>query len=469
MPYFVFVMLFMLLFFFQQWASRAARRSHQIPLENFVEEVATHDGLIPSKEGPSQKLPQWIQSYLRWHQSVRAQFPGDLLFTDPAAPNLLLRTCLGLCGGLNDRLGQLPWDLYLANQTNRILLLHWHRPVSLESFLIPNELDWTVPKTRSGFFPSPGSRIVSRGDMILARDIPELFADFNSEQPTDQFWSTHMDVAINRATAGHYRNHKVLRHRLLGHLNEDQLEVRLRTLGETDMIHWTESFGNIFRMFFRPAAAIQGELNRVFSDLQITAGSYSAVHCRVRHPKASPAHVFVKGKNDAYPADKAGLPWIGETQAFAIATATKALKCARQAAQNLSEPTYFLSDSNDLVRYIAHELTSSKFVSANATILHADPVHSSALQTVDSMRIVARESSLENAHIDLQKGREPAAYYATFVDLLLAVNARCVTYGIGYYAVLATKISGTKCKNLYQEEAWGGSENKRNNTHVCRL
>jgi hypothetical protein len=65
---------------------------------------------------------------------------------------------------------------------------------------------------------------------------------------------------------------------------------------------------------------------------------------------------------------------------------------------------------------------------------------------------------MENAHIDRQKGRPPPAYYATFVDLMLAVNARCVTYGIGFYAIFATKISGIQCKLVYQEEEWGGKE-----------
>jgi len=66
-------------------------------------------------------LPQWILNYITWHRRIRAEFPGSQLFHDPNAPPLLIRTCLGLCGGLNDRLGQLPWDLYLANQTGRIL------------------------------------------------------------------------------------------------------------------------------------------------------------------------------------------------------------------------------------------------------------------------------------------------------------------------------------------------------------
>jgi hypothetical protein len=38
------------------------------------------------------------------------------------------------------------------------------------------------------------------------------------------------------------------------------------------------------------------------------------------------------------------------------------------------------------------------------------------------------------------------AYRATFVDLYLAVAARCVTFGVGNFAYLATKISGTTCR-----------------------
>jgi hypothetical protein len=72
------------------------------------------------------------------------------------------------------------------------------------------------------------------------------------------------------------------------------------------------------------------------------------------------------------------------------------------------------------------------------------------------LNIVARNdtSSLENVHIDKQKGRHPSAYYGTFIDLFLAMNARCVTYGVGYYALLATKISGTYCKRRYQNVVW---------------
>lgn len=392
------------------------------------------------------KLPKWITDYFAWHREMRNKYPGTQLFLDPAAPKLLIRTCLGLCGGLNDRLGQLPWDLYLANQTQRILLIRWERPRPLENFLIPNDIDWSIPERIEGF-----------GDMRAVRAITPFFQDFSEDHPDEEFWSSHLDVAMERATTGEFKGTRVLRHRLLGHLAEYVLEKRLRALGETDMIHSTRSFGSIFRAFFKPSPGVEQQLNQVYSELNLSPGQYTAVHCRVRHPKATVHGMVVKGKNAKYPADKTGLPWYGETKDFAVAVATHAIQCARTLSINSKEPIYFMSDSNDLVRYVAHELKDDGFVARNTTLFENDH-DAAALQVVKATNIVAREVSLENAHIDKQKGREPKAYYGTFVDLLLAANARCVTFGIGFYAIFATKISGTECKLLYQEEEWGGKQ-----------
>jgi hypothetical protein len=374
---------------------------------------------------------------------MRRKYPGNQLFTNPSAPPLLIRTCLGLCGGINDRLGQLPWDLYLANQTKRIYLIRWERPRPLKNFLIPNEIDWSIPEGVEGF-----------GDMHAVRAITPLFRDYNDAQPDEAFWTSHLDVALERAKTGEFRDEKVLRHRLLGHLNEGFLEDRLKALGETDMIHSTTSFGKIFRAFFRPSEGVEVQLNEAYQALNIVPGLYTAVHCRVRHPKATAHGVVVRGKNANYPADKTGLPWTGETKDFAVNMATHAIQCARTLSKDASEPMYFFSDSNDLVRYLAHELKDSDFVARNTTLFE-NPHDAAALKAVKPTNLVAREVSYENVHIDKQKNRSPPEYYGTFVDLLLAANARCVTYGIGFYAIFATKISGTQCKLLYQEEEWG--------------
>lgn len=116
---------------------------------------------------------------------------------------------------------------------------------------------------------------------------------------------------------------------------------------------------------------------------------------------------------------------------------------------------------------MSRELQNKEFVAANRTILMKSKVDKLALKEVEMARVIARDTTMENAHIDRQKGRAPEAYFGTFVDLLLAINARCVTFGVGFYAVFATKISGTKCKQLYTEEAWGGSERKQLMAEVC--
>lgn len=265
----------------------------------------------------SRNLPLWIQNYLSWHRKMRFEYPGSMLFSHPDAPKLLIRTCLGLCGGLNDRLGQLPLDLYLANQTNRLLLLHWHRPVSIENFLQPNEIDWSVPNSTIGFFANKSVR-VTREEMKIVRSYKELFHGFDDDQPGQDFWEKPFDTCLNRAIVGDFRNEKVLRHNLLGHLNEDKLEARLRALGESDMIHSTTSFGNIFWMFFRPVSSVKEQIQNIFNELGLKKGKYSCVHCRVRHPKAVPQNARFKGKVEEYTADKTGLPWNGDSKRVSL-------------------------------------------------------------------------------------------------------------------------------------------------------
>lgn len=426
----------------------------------------------------SERLPNWIRQYLKWHQEMRAAFPGMKLINDPRAPKLLVRTCVDvICGGLNDRLGQLPWDLYLANQTGRLLLMHWHMPVHLENFLLPNELDWRIPREMGGFFSQTEGKPLTWDDQRhVMKTYPDFFRDYRSGRPSSLFFEEQVDQAIKRAVSGEFRDEKLLRHRMLGHMGEENLEKRLQELGETDMLHWTPSFGKIFRMFFKPSPGLNDEIRAVYNELKIVPAQYSAVHCRVRHPKATSSKVNVIGKDGETVADISGLPWVGELREFAVQTAVRALKCARSLiapaldATTAKEAIYFFSDSNDLVHYIAHQLKDPDFLKANATLLKTNPVDAQALETVQSFgRVVSRDASFANIHIDRLKGFPAADYYSTFVDAILAANARCVTYGVGNYALFATKLSSTSCKILYAEELWGGTESKLAHTRQCQI
>lgn len=421
-------------------------------------------------DDPAQ-FPPWVKDYVEWHAKMRQEFPGMELFTNPHAPNLLIRTCLGLCGGLHDRVGQLPWDLYLAQATNRVLLLAWQRPRSLEHFLVPNQpevFDWRVPpEAQFGF-----------DDMKHVRNFTQLFEGFPEDRPTDEFWNKHVDQSLERAISGPYKHVKVLRHRLLGHLGEAALEARLQKdfpeypSPSYHQVHAAPYFGNFFWLFFRPSPAVHQQVRSILATLELTPHHYHAVHCRVRHPKATSSSVHIKGKNPKFPADKTGLPWEGDTKEFALEVASQALGCSLQLQKNShttgeeTTPVYFLSDSNDLVRHVAVELQDPEYRRTQANWTDMDRHLSQVIQQAKPISegrwgwIKARDVSEETAHLDKQKGRPPEAYYSTFVDLMLAIHAQCVVYGIGYYAAFAAKISGTSCQYLYQKESWGSQAAK---------
>ena len=124
-----------------------------------------------------------------------------------------------------------------------------------------------------------------------------------------------------------------------------------------------------------------------------------------------------------------------------------------------------MSDSSDLVRYmVAHD---SKTV-RNTGNYDSKSIDSKALALASKLHFVAREQSMPNAHIDKNKGRKSHEYYATFVDLYLAIQARCITIGVGNYAAFAAKISGTQRVYQYMEEMWG-EKNRFDAVKSCPL
>ena len=260
-------------------------------------------------------FPKWIQEYVTWHQQVREEFPDMELFNNPNAPHILVRTCLGLCGGLHDRIGQLPWDLYLAYKTKRILLLAWQRPQSLENFLIPSSTTTTSSSTSSSGivfnWTVPYGAKFGFHDMKLVRNITQLFEGYKEDGPDDTFFNKQVDEALDRATGnGSFANIHILRHRILGHLGEEELDKRLQLLDDekssssSSSIHTSPLFGKIFWLFFKPSQPVHDKTIQIMKELNLIPGSYTAVHCRVRHPKAFKYGTVVSGKNPKYPVSK---------------------------------------------------------------------------------------------------------------------------------------------------------------------
>ena len=432
--------------------------------------ITSHRIKHTNKEDASrQLLPQWIQEYISWHRKMRLEFPGKSIITDPRAPPVLVRICLGLCGGLHDRIGQLPLDLYMANQTGRILLIKWIKPQPLEEFLVPpsDGIDWVFPNGVRGWGSKGCGTLNDCAKQVRSQpQIPGNIADTRLEAGS---FESLIDSNIELLN-GKMKNVKAVTFQILGHLSEDVLEKKLRSLGETDMIHTTSTFGNLFHTFFRPHPNVQKEVDAIQAQFDLIPGEYTIAHCRVRHPKA-----YSKGErfNDHFVsnADKLGLPFEGRFRDLAMNVASRAISCAATLPGVANHPIYFMADESELVHYVTRDLVNSTFTALHSDWF-ADPKSSNATAKyiMSKYRVVARDQNFKNAHIDKNKGRPPEEYYGTFVDLYIGIQARCVSFGIGNYAMFATKISGTTCKIRYAKEIWGAENTThKEETPYCHL
>eukprot|EP00934_Nitzschia_sp_Nitz4_P001689 Nitzschia sp. Nitz4//scaffold132_size63325//19881//20705//NITZ4_006290-RA/size63325-processed-gene-0.16-mRNA-1//1//CDS//3329535314//1689//frame0 len=232
-------------------------------------------------------------------------------------------------------------------------------------------------------------------------------------------------------------------------------------------IHSGSIFGSIFRLFFQPSPQVEAIVNDERRRLGLISQKYNVVHCRVRHPKAADMGMMFSSKKEKTNPDQEGLLSEGDGRQFAINMVSKAIECSKAIEDKLPgtnqhtvlapTPIYFMSDSNDLVRHVTVELQDSKFVESS----HSDVdqrLYDIVKPVLSNSWVKARNVSKETMHIDRQKDRPLEAYYETFVDMLLAIEANCIVYGVGKYAVFAAKVAGTGCQYLYQNEAWGGVE-----------
>ena len=100
----------------------------------------------------SPKLPDWIKRYASWHAAQRKRYVdhkrGNGTETSVSDIKFLISRCLASdkCGGASDRLQDMPYNLKVANETGRVLLVRWEKPAALENFLVPpeNGIDWTI-------------------------------------------------------------------------------------------------------------------------------------------------------------------------------------------------------------------------------------------------------------------------------------------------------------------------------------
>lgn len=384
--------------------------------------------------------PKWITDYMDWHKEILSTHPAftatseNADFTNEAVvlPPLLIVYCFRNCGGLHDRLGSLPFDLYLANQTKRLLMYVWDRdsPMALETFLSPTWLDWTLGGLSHDIL----------GDL---RSAPALFDIYKAGESAFEeiFWKERLPNAIEFAL-----NHSIplLTVSFPAHSGEYFFEDILKELGETDMIHTTPTFGWIWNALFKPSLGLQSYLETMQNAMNLTKGQYTAIHCRLHYPLMLDQHAKGVPLQSLYGAgsiDRSGMVLEGAGKEFAVNVALHAIQCAQTLTLNDDEPLYFFSDANNLAEYLSHyNHTGTHNRTGEYEIdRHVDDI-------LSKVRVVTRpDIHRRNHHLDYSQSRNGHHFFSVFADLYFAMEARCIIFGYGGFGRFAQQLTNNSC------------------------
>jgi hypothetical protein len=153
------------------------------------------------------------------------------------------RTHWGPCGGLSDRLTPIPFLVWTAYRTKRILFIHWNRPFPLEEFLEPASiLDWRLPREFSSHLHS---------------EVPTIINEQNA-------YATAMTSSC------------VVRSKLQMP-GEDTFRKKLK-------LDYENVFHDLWREMFRPVPRLlQAKIDAQLAAHGLKADNYAATHVRAVH------------------------------------------------------------------------------------------------------------------------------------------------------------------------------------------
>lgn len=192
---------------------------------------------------------------------------------------------------------------------------------------------------------------------------------------------------------------------------------------------------------------VQQRIGETMQFLNLVPHEYDAIHMRVEHP------AFLDHNNSTFDRSDETVDVFDSYPERCLREAAVSLQCARWIAEQQCEPRqqqneslsicnhsnmtiYFYSDSSHLVNAITSPFAASIGI-YDIVWKNNPPMNVVGRANSSNLHIAAKEESLISSHFD--------SFAGTFVDLYIAAQARCVTLGLGRFALLAAKISGTSC------------------------
>ena len=347
---------------------------------------STHRGLggndHPSISRNNTDFPIWLSEYIEWHKKIRSD---ENLFQ---SSNILL-VDQGT-GGLGDRLKSLPYFLWLAAKHDRLLMIYWNTQCTIQEFLQPNTIDWSINVTKY------------RDDILLKAVRLNRVGD-NNDYFRHLVDDAEMEQHKSERVLQMFGNHQTLTKGLAMVVRASNNDKRI----------FEYAFANLFRL----ANQVQELLEKTMKEIGLDDQEYIGVHLRARYPSISP--VFTAGGENI---DGVGIKnATKEVKDELMKLSGHAIQCTRMAHGGSNQFVYFASD----------------------TLLVMEMQHQS------DKKVVYLPSTQERSHFSHGE-TSCSAYYPALIDLWILSQAQCIGAGVGGYSMLATMMNGFKCYTFHQ-------------------
>jgi hypothetical protein len=410
----------------------------------------------------------------RFPLASSADWLQEFLTTQPTATHLqslhnphqkfIVMTChkyqqtkLEACGGFTDRVKLIPYYLWLAQHTNRMLLIHYTKPHALEHFFEPppdpdTSFDWRVPH---GYFQD------------------ELLAYANRTQ--QEYGNQRRIVWHNQMMRPEWVETRVI------FVNNNLAHApSLNYLEQVGHVVTSDVQARVFRHLFYPTKALQEQIQATATVHQLIPGQYAGVHMRAKYPAKNSNITLNYGVGDK---EGGGIRMENSDTQRAIAEIVEnAMNCIMTVMPD-TPIVYVASDSNEPMEYLLKQSiwavaggTTNNFThpfpkwysstlsssSSSSSLPPAVPVNNKPWNTTQqhAPKVVARlDFEVEPIHFDSDHGRgpQPQDMYPTFVDLWILAHAKCISQGVGGYSEFASQLTGNfrTCRAIHRHKQQG--------------
>ncbi len=381
-------------------------------------------------------LPKWLQEYFNWHRLQTT--------TNQTNTEYIVLTCLPKddCGGLSDRLRPLPFYLFIAKYTRRVLCIHWVKNFGLQEFLQPIPdigIEWRCPAELNHGFYDLNRKSADQTSILMWRfahcrnmKIPIAPCFEGDLEKANEAYRGKKYVSVGLFSRGETRinqaNILVQRHSYGGNMAKDGAYYMPEIYGSQH----AEMVGDIFRVMFEPIPPLAKRINATMTKLGLVENEFISAHVRIRYPTGKLrdyAGHHIKFDKDG------GLSFENKKiKTFAIKIMHNALECGHLLAPDLNK-ILFVSDHHEATRYaITTNFTLGK--GGKEAIL----------------RPVGVDRDREPLHMEGNHSSNALDFFPVFEDLLMMGGSRCVSHGMGSFGSFGAALSsGNKCRAVHRK------------------